>query len=74
MIRQTVDGGGAAEAGLRPGDVILAVDCVPTIELGFEGSIERIRGQENTTVRLTIRRPGSTEEGDIVVTRRRIRA
>lgn len=72
VIGRVVEGGGAAEAGLTTGDAILAIEGTPVGELGFQGSIERIRGPEGTSVRLTVRRESGTET--IAVPRRRIRA
>lgn len=74
VIGRAVEGGGAAEAGLRVDDVILAVDGVPITELGFGGAIERIRGPEGSTLVLRIRRAGADSDEEIVVTRKRIRA
>jgi C-terminal processing protease CtpA/Prc len=53
-------GGGAAEAGLARGDVILRIDGRPVGELGFGGSVDAIRGAEGTSVLLTLRRGQST--------------
>ena len=55
-ITGVVPGGGAAEAGLAAGDDILAVEGQPVSELGLAGAVDRIRGPEDTRVRLTIRR------------------
>jgi hypothetical protein len=48
--------GGAAEAGLAPGDLIVRVDGRSVEELGFGGAVDAIRGPEGTTVLLTLRR------------------
>lgn len=72
VIGRMIEGGGAAEAGLRPGDAILEVDGVGVVELGFQGAIERIRGPEGSTVRLRVRRVESGEVEVIDVPRRRI--
>jgi hypothetical protein len=74
IIGRVVEGGGAAEAGLVPDDVILSVDGVRAVDLGFGPTIERIRGPEGSTVRLRVRRAGTEREEDIVVSRKRIRA
>jgi hypothetical protein len=58
VIGRVLDGGGAKEAGLVPGDAILRVDGVKVTELGFQGTILKIRGPEGTRVRLTVRRTG----------------
>lgn len=72
-IGQVFPGGGAAEAGLGPGDAVLAIDGIKVTDLGFEGSIQRIRGPEDSSVVLSVRKAGATEVIDIVVNRRRIK-
>jgi hypothetical protein len=64
-------GGGAEEAGLAPGDLILAVDGRPVAELGMGGAVDAIRGPEGTFVVLTIRRGDATSE--VRVPRRLVR-
>jgi PDZ domain-containing protein/carboxypeptidase family protein len=71
LIEKVIEGGGAADAGLGAGDAILAVDGDAVTALGFDGTIERIRGVEGTPVRLAIRRGEATL--DVTVVRRRIR-
>ncbi|MEM9188276.1 MAG: carboxypeptidase regulatory-like domain-containing protein [Myxococcota bacterium] len=71
-IGQVVEGGGGMEAGLVSGDAILAIGGVRVGELGFGGSIQRIRGPEGSWVRLRIRRADDSET-DVDVPRRRIR-
>jgi len=63
--------GGAAEAGLTRGDVILRVDGTPVAELGFGGAVDAIRGPEGTSVVLAIRRGETTF--DVSVPRRIVR-
>jgi len=70
-VRGVVAGGGATDAGLVPGDQILAIDGTPVARLGYEGAIGVIRGPEGTTVVLRVRRDG--RESDVVVTRKRVR-
>jgi hypothetical protein len=77
VLGQVVAGGGAAEAGLAVGDGILSIDGVSVVELGFGGSINRIRGPENSRVVLRVRRGQAGDAGpgpvvEIPVTRRRI--
>lgn len=73
LIGQLLEGGGAAEAGLMPGDAVLTVDGVPVTDLGFGGAIQRIRGAEGTWVVLGIVKAGEQEPRDVPVVRRRIK-
>ncbi|MBL8683695.1 MAG: carboxypeptidase regulatory-like domain-containing protein [Myxococcales bacterium] len=88
VITRVIEGGGAAEAGLREGDEILSIDGASVGALGFEAAIARIRGAENSAVALglrprALRDGGATEAGVgatveletfVTVVRRRLRA
>ena len=58
----------AEEAGIRSGDVILEIDGETTIGLELFDVINKIRGEEGTTVTLLVRRDrtGEAEEIEIV--------
>ncbi len=71
-INRVIPASGAADAGIQAGEEVMAVDGVPTTQLGLDGSISRIRGVEGTTVSITIRRNGKLVP--IVVTRKKLRA
>jgi hypothetical protein len=73
VIGQVIAGGGAAEAGLLPGDAVLAIDGVKVTDIGFEAAIGKIRGPEGSVVVLTVRRAATSEVADIAVPRRRIK-
>ncbi len=73
VVGRVIEGGGAAEVGVIAGDAILEVDGTRVVELGFQGTIERIRGPEGTSVVLSVRRANGRVE-PIVVPRRRVRA
>jgi S1-C subfamily serine protease len=67
VLGDLVASGGAAAAGLHPGDVVLRVDGQPVSELGFTDAIQRLRGEEGTVVRLDVRRAdGTTTTVDVV--------
>jgi hypothetical protein len=70
-VAQVVAGGGAAEAGLVRGDLVLRVDGRAVGELGMAGAIDAIRGPEGSAVLLTVRRGESTF--DVRVPRRLVR-
>ena len=72
IVGYVVPDQGAARAGLANGDRILAVDGEPVTALGFQGTIEHIRGPEGTAVRLQIRR-GETESHLVVERGRMLR-
>lgn len=58
-VESVLKGGGALDAGLRPGDVIIAVEgvsCVPA----DQSHRALIAGEEGTFVELTVRRDGET--------------
>jgi hypothetical protein len=71
IVGYVVPDSGAAQAGLVAGDRILAVDGVPVTALGFQGTIEHIRGPEGTAVRLEVRRGETVLH--LVAARRRMR-
>jgi len=74
VISQVIDGGGAKEAGIGPGDAIVGIDGTTVVEIGFENAIQRIRGPEGTSVTLSVRRAKGGEVQTLIVYRRRIRA
>lgn len=71
VVERTIEGGGAAEVGLVAGDLVLSIDGAPTPGLGFAGAIERIRGAEDTSVALEVKR-ASGEVQRVQVPRRRV--
>jgi hypothetical protein len=71
-ITAVIAGGGAAEAGLAAGDEILSVEGRPVSDLGLAGAVDLIRGQEDTRVRLVVRR-GETPAAEVWVWRRLVR-
>jgi hypothetical protein len=74
VVGQVLPGGGAAEADLQRGDLILAVDGDAVTTLGFADTVQRIRGREGSTVTLTVRKGEAGLTFDRVVTRRRVEA
>jgi hypothetical protein len=71
LVTAITPGGGAADAGLVPGDIVLAIDGQATEALGFMGSIQLIRGPEDTIVTLVVRRKDGSVQ-TIPVRRKRV--
>jgi len=65
-IVSVTEGGPAEAAGLRADDVITEVEGQPISELGLEGTKALIRGEEGTTVRVTVRRGPQVLELDVL--------
>lgn len=64
----------AEEAGLRAEDIIYEVDGVSTFEMTTQDVVALIKGEENTTVLLTIARKGEKDYLSVSVTRRKVEA
>ncbi len=64
-IVSPISGSPAEEAGLLPGDAITYVDDEPTAPMRLDEAVYKIRGEEGTTVNLTIRRGREVKEYEI---------
>jgi C-terminal processing protease CtpA/Prc len=73
VVNEVFEGGGGQEAGIAVGDIILAVDGKQTAELGFQESLQAIRGPVGTAVRLTVQSKAGGVR-DVTAMRRKIRA
>jgi len=73
LIVEPFRGQPAWEAGLRPGDVILAVDDVDVTEISLDEAILLIRGASGSSVRLLVLGADGTEPFTVQVVRSRIR-
>jgi carboxyl-terminal processing protease len=72
VIVSVVSGGPASRAGLRSGDEIHAVDGFTVNNLAPEELAPRIRGDEGTTVEITIFRPATQESLSFQIVREEI--
>lgn len=71
-VERVMPGGGAETAGIRAGDRIMAADDTDLIGASLEQAAAKIKGAENTTVVLTLLRPGASERLRLEVMRRTI--
>lgn len=64
-----LDDSPAAKAGIKPGDLIVAIDGVMVRNMSLDAAVKKIRGPRGSKVKLTILRKG--EEKPITVTLKR---
>ncbi len=69
-ISEILTGSPASESGLLAEDIIISVDGVDVKDMGFDESMDALKGTEGSSVTLTIRRNGSDK--DYTFTRRAI--
>ncbi|MDI6448400.1 S41 family peptidase [Anaerobaca lacustris] len=62
----------AYRAGLDAGDVIEAVDGLPTKDMSLTCAVKKITGPRGTTVTLAVKRPAEDRAEEITITRDRI--
>jgi carboxyl-terminal processing protease len=62
-------GAPAYRAGIRPGDVIIAVDGKPTDNMNTSDVAELLKGPKGTTVRITILREGAAKPMEFTIVR-----
>ncbi len=62
----------AARAGIKSGDLILAIDGESTKEMSAGDAADKMRGEPNTPVTLTLRRAGVEEPFDLAVVREEV--
>ncbi len=67
-IAKVHSGSSAEEAGLQKYDVITSVDGEKVLDIGYDEAIDRVKGEENTTVTLGVVTDGV--ERDVQVARR----
>ncbi|MBI4142385.1 PDZ domain-containing protein, partial [Candidatus Uhrbacteria bacterium] len=68
-IIATLPASPAQQAGLRSGDVILAIGGKVTLDMTLEEAVSRIRGPKGTTAELLVLPRGKSESRTITVTR-----
>jgi carboxyl-terminal processing protease len=71
VIISPLSGYPAEKAGLKPKDIIAAVDNQPTQGMSVDAVVRKIRGKEGTKVTLTVVR-GSQKPFEVTITRQKI--
>lgn len=69
-VTEVYSDGGADEAGIKTGDLIIGVDGQSIHEIGYDTAVNKIRGEENTTVNITVLRDG--REITLTATRKKV--
>ena len=72
MIVEPFEGSPAAEAGLKAGDLIIAIDTTEVSTFTNDKVSELLRGVPNTKVTVTIQRPGEKKPRKVDIIRRQI--
>lgn len=72
VVERVYAGGGAASAGLLPGDRIIAADGHDLRDAGLDDAGKYIRGVEGTSMKLSVLRLGVAEPLELTVERRTI--
>ncbi len=63
-----IDDTPAAKAGMKPNDLIVAIDDAPVTDMTLEEAVDKLRGPIGTQVKLTVRR-AQTEPFQLTLTR-----
>jgi carboxyl-terminal processing protease len=72
LVKSVFDGSPAKEAGIAPGDLIVAVNGKTTVGVPADVSTGRIRGRAGTTVKLDLRKEGKGDPHTLTVPRKRL--
>ncbi len=73
VVVAPIEGTPAWKAGLRPGDIIIAIDGEDTFNMSLLDVVKKIRGKPGTKVKLTILRKGEGKPIEVVIERAIIR-
>jgi carboxyl-terminal processing protease len=69
VVLQVVDNGPAGQAGMRAGDVIVAVDGQSVVGQDSGQIADQVRGQAGSSVKITVQRPSTGETLDFNIVR-----
>jgi carboxyl-terminal processing protease len=69
-ISRPIPGGPADKAGVQRGDLITKVDGKSVVGMTVDQAVKIIRGKADTTVRLTLQRPGTKDPVEVAIVRK----
>ena len=72
MIAEPFEGMPAAEAGLKAGDMILAIDTIDVSKMQSDKVSELLKGVPNSKMTLTIQRPGEKKPRKFEIMRKKV--
>jgi carboxyl-terminal processing protease len=72
IVVAPIEGTPAYKAGLRAGDIIIAINGEDTYGMSISEVVKKIRGKPGTKVKLTIYRPDENKTFDVIVERAKI--
>jgi carboxyl-terminal processing protease len=72
VIIEVTPGSPADQAGIKAGDMVLAVDGIETSQMSFIEFVGRVRGKVNSKVKLTLQRAGTNKRETVELKRVRI--
>jgi carboxyl-terminal processing protease len=64
-----IDGTPAAQAGMKPGDIIVDIDNHSTDGMTLDDAVDQMRGKVGTSIKLTVKRSGIDKPVDVTLTR-----
>jgi len=64
-----IEGSPAAKAGIKPGDLIIAIDGKSTQGLSVDEAVKSLRGPKGSTVKITIQSEGDKNPREVVLVR-----
>lgn len=69
VVIAPIEGTPAYKAGIQRGDIITHIEGEPTSGIGLQESVDKMRGEPGTAVRITIARPGSFDAKELEIVR-----
>ncbi|MHC9541103.1 MAG: S41 family peptidase [Vulcanimicrobiota bacterium] len=69
---EVIQGSPAAAAGIKPGDIILEIDGTSVLDLAFDQIEVKMRGADNSQIRLKVRRAKTGKEEELCLTRKKM--